>query len=70
MLRQRTIKSAIKSTGVGLHTGKKVVMTLRPAQPETGIVFRRIDLAHPVDIRAQATAVTDTRLCSALEDQS
>jgi UDP-3-O-[3-hydroxymyristoyl] N-acetylglucosamine deacetylase len=67
MLRQRTIKSAIKSTGVGLHTGKKVVMTLRPAQPETGIVFRRIDLAHPVDIRAQATAVTDTRLCSALE---
>jgi UDP-3-O-[3-hydroxymyristoyl] N-acetylglucosamine deacetylase len=67
MIRQRTIKSAIKSTGVGLHTGRKVVMTLRPAQPDTGIVFRRIDLERPVDIRADARAVTDTRLCSALE---
>jgi UDP-3-O-[3-hydroxymyristoyl] N-acetylglucosamine deacetylase len=67
MIRQRTIKSTIKSTGVGLHTGRKVVMTLRPAQPDTGIVFRRIDLERPVDIRAGARAVTDTRLCSALE---
>jgi UDP-3-O-[3-hydroxymyristoyl] N-acetylglucosamine deacetylase len=67
MIRQRTIKGAIKSTGVGLHTGRKVVMTLRPAQPDTGIVFRRIDLERPVDIRADARAVTDTRLCSALE---
>ena len=67
MIRQRTIKRAIKSTGVGLHTGRKVVMTLRPAQPDTGIVFRRIDLEKPVDIRAEARAVTDTRLCSALE---
>ena len=64
---QRTIKRAIKSTGVGLHTGAKVVMTLRPAQPDTGIVFRRIDLPRPVDIRADARAVADTRLCSALE---
>ena len=67
MIRQRTIKRAIKSTGVGLHTGRKVVMTLRPAQPNTGIVFRRVDLDKPVDIRAEALAVTDTRLCSALE---
>ncbi len=67
MLRQRTIKRAIKSTGVGLHTGRKVVMTLRPAQADTGIVFRRVDLDRPVDIRADARAVTDTRLCSALE---
>jgi UDP-3-O-[3-hydroxymyristoyl] N-acetylglucosamine deacetylase len=67
MIRQRTIKRAIKSTGVGLHTGRKVVMTLRPAQPDTGIVFRRVDLERPVDIRAEARAVTDTRLCSALE---
>jgi UDP-3-O-[3-hydroxymyristoyl] N-acetylglucosamine deacetylase len=67
MIRQRTIKRAIKSTGVGLHTGRKVVMTLRPAQPGTGIVFRRVDLERPVDIRAEARAVTDTRLCSALE---
>ena len=52
---------------MGLHTGKKVAMTLRPAQPDTGIVFRRTDLPQPVDIRAEARAVTDTRLCSALE---
>ncbi len=67
MLKQRTIKAAVKTTGVGLHTGKKVTMTLRPAQVDTGIVFRRVDLAHPADIRADARAVTDTRLCSALE---
>jgi UDP-3-O-[3-hydroxymyristoyl] N-acetylglucosamine deacetylase len=67
MLRQRTIKAVVRATGVGLHTGKKVAMTLRPAQAGTGIVFRRVDLAEPVDIRAAATAVTDTRLCSALE---
>jgi UDP-3-O-[3-hydroxymyristoyl] N-acetylglucosamine deacetylase len=67
VLKQRTLKSAIKATGVGLHTGKKVAMTLRPAQPDQGIVFRRLDLPQPVDIRAAARAVTDTRLCSALE---
>ena len=69
MLKQRTIKSVIKATGVGLHTGKKVTMTLRPAQPDQGIVFRRLDLPQPVDIRAAARAVTDTRLCSAVEGQ-
>ncbi len=68
MLRQRTLKSAIRATGVGLHTGEKVAMTLRPAQPDTGIVFRRVDLAQPVDIRAEASKVTDARLCSTLED--
>lgn len=67
MLNQRTIKAAIKTTGVGLHTGNKVTMTLRPAQIDTGIVFRRVDLAQPIDIRADARVVTDTRLCSALE---
>jgi UDP-3-O-[3-hydroxymyristoyl] N-acetylglucosamine deacetylase len=69
MLRQRTLKSSIRATGVGLHTGEKVAMTLRPAQPDTGIVFRRVDLPHSADIRAEATKVTDTRLCSTLEDQ-
>jgi UDP-3-O-[3-hydroxymyristoyl] N-acetylglucosamine deacetylase len=69
VLKQRTIKSAIQATGVGLHTGKKVTMTLRPAQPDQGIVFRRLDLPQPVDIRAAARAVTDTRLCSAVEGQ-
>jgi UDP-3-O-[3-hydroxymyristoyl] N-acetylglucosamine deacetylase len=68
MLRQRTLKSVVRATGVGLHTGEKVAMTLRPARPDTGIVFRRIDLQPPVDIRADATKVTDTRLCSTLED--
>jgi UDP-3-O-[3-hydroxymyristoyl] N-acetylglucosamine deacetylase len=67
MLRQRTIKALVNATGVGLHTGKKVMMTLRPAQTDTGIVFRRVDLVEPVDIRVDANAVTDTRLCSALE---
>ena len=67
MLKQRTLKMLIRTTGVGLHTGAKVAMTLRPAQPDTGIVFRRVDIAQPVDIRAIATAVTDTRLCSVIE---
>jgi UDP-3-O-[3-hydroxymyristoyl] N-acetylglucosamine deacetylase len=67
MFRQRTLKSVIRATGVGLHTGEKVAMTLRPAAPDTGIVFRRIDLPVPVDIAADAFRVTDTRLCSALE---
>jgi UDP-3-O-[3-hydroxymyristoyl] N-acetylglucosamine deacetylase len=67
MLKQRTLKSLIRATGVGLHSGEKVTMTLRPAQPNTGIVFRRVDLAQPADIRAEAHSVTDTRLCSTLE---
>lgn len=67
MLRQRTIKAGIKATGIGLHTGTKVTMSLRPAPSDTGIVFRRVDLAAPADIKASAEAVTDTRLCSALE---
>src|SRR6266702_1704850 len=67
MFKQRTLKSATRATGVGLHTGEKVAMTLRPALPNAGIVFRRIDLPAPVDIAADAFKVTDTRLCSTLE---
>jgi len=67
MFKQRTLKSVIRATGVGLHTGEKVAMTLRPASPDSGIVFRRIDLPVPIDIVADAFKVTDTRLCSALE---
>ncbi len=67
MFKQRTLKSAIRATGVGLHTGEKVAMTLRPAQPNAGIVFRRVDLPRPVDLRADAYKVGDTRLCSTLE---
>jgi UDP-3-O-[3-hydroxymyristoyl] N-acetylglucosamine deacetylase len=66
MLRQRTLKSLVRATGVGLHTGRKVGMTLRPAQPDTGVVFRRIDLPVPVDIPARADLVGETRLCSCL----
>jgi UDP-3-O-[3-hydroxymyristoyl] N-acetylglucosamine deacetylase len=68
MLKQRTLRTAIRATGVGLHSGEKVELTLRPAQPNTGIVFRRLDLAQPADIRADAYKVGDTRLCSTLEE--
>src|SRR5689334_16707640 len=60
----------IRATGVGLHTGAKVYMTLRPAAPNTGIVFRRTDLNPPVEVRGQPYAVGDTRLCSTLEKGS
>ena len=67
VIRQRTLKQVIRATGVGLHTGEKVSLTLRPAAPDTGIVFRRIDLAVPVEIKASPYAVRDTRLSSCLE---
>ncbi len=66
MLKQRTLKSLTRAVGVGLHSGQRVELTLRPAQPDTGIVFRRVDLPEPVDIAATATAVSDTRLASTL----
>jgi UDP-3-O-[3-hydroxymyristoyl] N-acetylglucosamine deacetylase len=66
MAQQRTLKEPIRSTGIGLHTGRKVLMTLRPAPPNTGIVFRRIDLDPPVDIPARATNVTETTLGTTL----
>jgi UDP-3-O-[3-hydroxymyristoyl] N-acetylglucosamine deacetylase len=67
MIRQRTLKNVIRATGVGLHTGEKVYLTLRPAAADTGIVFRRIDLTEPVEIRACPENVTDTRLSTTLE---
>jgi UDP-3-O-[3-hydroxymyristoyl] N-acetylglucosamine deacetylase len=66
MLQQRTLKSITKAVGVGLHSGQRVELTLRPAQPDTGIVFRRVDLPEPVDIPIDALAVTDTRLASTI----
>ena len=68
MLKQRTIQSLTKAVGVGLHSGQRVELTLRPAQPETGIVFRRVDLPVPVEIPITATAVTDTRLASTISN--
>ncbi len=67
MISQRTVKTQIRTTGVGLHSGARVNLTLRPAQPDTGIVFRRIDLPSPCDFVVAPERVTDTRLCSALE---
>jgi UDP-3-O-[3-hydroxymyristoyl] N-acetylglucosamine deacetylase len=66
MLGQRTLRNSIRATGIGLHTGKKVMMTLRPAAPDSGICFRRIDLAQPVDIPARAENVGDTTLGTTL----
>jgi UDP-3-O-[3-hydroxymyristoyl] N-acetylglucosamine deacetylase len=67
MLKQRTLKNSIKTTGVGLHTGARVDLTLRPAPQDSGIVFHRVDLPHSVAIPAHATHVGDTRLSSSLE---
>ena len=67
MLRQRTLKSAIRATGVGLHSGVKVTLNLRPAAADTGIVFRRVDLTPPVDLKADPYGVGDTRMASCLE---
>lgn len=66
MLRQRTLKNIIRATGVGLHGGEKVFLTLRPAAVDTGITFRRIDLDPPVDLPASAMLVSETTLCTGL----
>ena len=67
MIKQRTLKNVIRATGVGLHTGEKIYLTLRPAAADTGVVFRRVDLERPVEIPARAENVGDTRLSTALE---
>jgi UDP-3-O-[3-hydroxymyristoyl] N-acetylglucosamine deacetylase len=68
MLKQRTLKTLIRATGVGLHSGVKVTIVLRPAAPDTGIVFRRVDIdSGPVDLKADPLSVGDTRLASCLE---
>jgi len=66
MLRQRTIQSMTRAVGVGVHGGQKVEMTLRPAPPDSGIVFRRVDLPRSVDIKADAFSVCDTRMATTL----
>jgi UDP-3-O-[3-hydroxymyristoyl] N-acetylglucosamine deacetylase len=67
MLKQRTIKQIVKTVGIGVHSGRKVDLTLRPAAPDTGIVFSRVDLPTPVDIPASAMSIGDTRLASVLQ---
>jgi UDP-3-O-[3-hydroxymyristoyl] N-acetylglucosamine deacetylase len=66
MLNQRTLKNTIRASGVGLHTGRQILMTLRPALPDTGIVFRRIDLPNTVDVEARAEHVGETQLGTTL----
>ena len=67
MFKQRTIKNLVKTTGVGLHSGLRVELTLRPAAPNTGIVFHRLDLPEVVDFPAVASMVSDTRMASVLQ---
>ncbi len=69
MIQQRTLKSLTRAVGVGLHSGQRVELTLRPAAPDTGIVFRRVDLPEPVDIPVSADSVSDTRLASTISAQ-
>jgi len=66
MLAQRTLKSITRAVGVGVHSGQKVELTLRPAPPDSGILFRRVDLPTPVEIRVDAQAVSDTRMASTI----
>ncbi|MEG0820156.1 MAG: UDP-3-O-acyl-N-acetylglucosamine deacetylase [Burkholderiaceae bacterium] len=67
MLKQRTLKQIVRTVGIGLHSGTKVELQLRPAAPDTGIVFRRTDLEPVVEIPASATAVGDTRMATTLD---
>ena len=67
MIKQRTLKNVIRATGVGLHTGEKVYLTLRPAPVDSGIIFRRVDMPQVVEIRACPENVSDTRLSTTLE---
>ncbi|MBU2897008.1 UDP-3-O-acyl-N-acetylglucosamine deacetylase [Vibrio pectenicida] len=66
MIRQRTLKEIVKTTGVGLHSGRKVTLTLRPAAANTGVIYRRTDVNPPVDFPVDAQSVRDTMLCTAL----
>lgn len=68
MIAQRTLKTLTRAVGMGLHSGQRVELTLRPAPPDTGIVFRRVDLPMPVQIPVHAQAVTDTRLASTISN--
>ena len=66
MIQQRTLKSVVRAVGVGVHSGHKVELTLRPAPADTGVVFRRVDLQPPLDIAVNALAVSDTRMASTI----
>ena len=67
MIKQRTLKKVFSTVGIGLHSGRKVRLTLRPAPPDTGLVFTRIDLKPPVAIKAEPERVNDTRMATTLD---
>jgi len=69
MIKQRTLKRIVQATGVGLHTGKKVTLTMRPAPANTGVIYRRTDLNPPVNFPANAKSVRDTMLCTCLVNE-
>jgi len=66
MLKQRSLRTVIRTVGIGLHSGSKVELVLRPAAADTGIVFRRVDLTPPLEMKAAAATVTDTRMATTL----
>jgi len=66
MIKQRTLRNEIRATGIGVHTGEKVYLTLKPAAPNTGIIFRRVDIETPVEIPANPEFIADTSLCTCL----
>lgn len=66
MIKQRTLKQSVKVTGIGLHSGKKVTLTMRPAEVNTGVIYCRTDLNPPVSFAAKAEAIRDTMLCTCL----
>lgn len=67
MIKQRTLKNTIRATGVGLHTGEKIYLTLRPAPVDSGVIFRRVDMAEPVEVKACPQNVSDTCLSTTIE---
>lgn len=68
MLKQRTLKKVVTTVGIGLHSGRKVRLTLRPANPDTGLVYSRVDMDPPVVMQAEATRVNDTRMATTLNE--
>ena len=68
MIKQRTIKQTASAVGIGLHSGRKVKLVMRPAPPDTGIVFRRVDITPAVDLPSRAESVNDTRLATTLNE--
>lgn len=68
MIKQRTIKQTVSAVGIGLHSGRKVKLVMRPAPPDSGIVFRRVDVTPPVDLPSRPESVNDTRLATTLNE--